>query len=105
MASVVAGSPWCSFACGSITLTSASVHTWHPPVCLCVQISLFLKYLFICFWLCWIFIAAGRLSLVAVSGGQSLVAVFKFLIAMASLAVDGAQALGARASVAAAHWL
>ena len=39
------------------------------------------------------------------SKGYGCVAVHGFLIAMASLAVDGAQALGARASVAAAQWL
>ena len=28
-----------------------------------------LMYIFIYFWLCWVFVAAGRLSLVAVSSG------------------------------------
>ena len=40
--------------------------------------------LFICFWLCWVFIAACGLSLVAASRGYSLVAVWGLLIAMAS---------------------
>ena len=31
----------------------------------------YLKYLFIYFWLCWVFVPALRLSLVAVSGGYS----------------------------------
>ena len=37
------------------------------------------------FWLCWVFIAARRLSLVAVSGGYSLVALRGLLIVVASL--------------------
>ena len=28
-------------------------------------------YLFVCFWLCWVFVAAHRLSLVATNGGYS----------------------------------
>ena len=40
-------------------------------------------YLFI--WLCWVFTAECRLSLAAVSGGYSLVAVCGLLIAAASL--------------------
>ena len=43
------------------------------------------------FWLHWVFVAARRLSLVAVSGGYS-VAVRRFLIAVASRC--GARALG-----------
>ena len=48
-------------------------------------------YMYIClliyFWLCWVFIAARGLSLVAVSRGYS-VAVHRFLIAVASLAAQ-----------------
>ena len=32
----------------------------------------FFKYLFIYFWLCWVFVAASRLSLVVVSAGYSI---------------------------------
>ena len=44
-------------------------------------ISLFVIY----FWLCWVFTAVLRLSLVTVSGGCSLVVVHALLIAVASL--------------------
>ena len=37
------------------------------------------------FWLCWVFTAAYRLSLVVASGGSSLVLVQGLLIALASL--------------------
>ena len=47
-----------------------------------VIISLYL------FWLPWIFIVAHRLSLVAVSGGYSLVGVGGFLISVASLVAE-----------------
>ena len=46
---------------------------------------IFLKFLFIYFWLCWVFIAAHRPSLVAASVGYSLVVVHRLLIAVASL--------------------
>ena len=48
-------------------------------------------YFILFFWLCWAFIAARGLSLVAVSGGYS-VAVHRLLIAVASYC--GARALG-----------
>ena len=38
--------------------------------------------------LCWVFVAASRLSLLATSGGYSLVAVYGLLIVVASLVVD-----------------
>ena len=44
-------------------------------------------YLFIYFSLCWVFVAACGLSLVAVIEGYSLVVVHGFLIAVASLVV------------------
>ena len=37
------------------------------------------------FWLCWVFIAAQGLSLVAASGGYFLVGVSRLLIVVASL--------------------
>ena len=40
------------------------------------------------FWLHWVFSAACRLSLVVVSRGYSLVAVYMFLIMAASLVVQ-----------------
>ena len=46
-------------------------------------------YLFIYLWLCWVFVAVHRLSLVAVSRGCSLVVVFGPLIVLASLVVLG----------------
>ena len=53
----------------------------HPP-------PFEIIYLFIYFWLHWIFIASHRLPLVVASVGYSLVAVLRFLIAVASLAAD-----------------
>ena len=44
-------------------------------------------YLFTYFWLCWVCLAACRLSLVAVSRGCSLVAVRGLLTVMASFVV------------------
>ena len=46
------------------------------------------KFLFISFWLHWVFIVAHRLSLVAASGGYSLVVVHGLLIALASLVAE-----------------
>ena len=49
---------------------------------------LFLKlYSFLNFWLCWVFVAARRLSLVVANGGYSLVLVHGLLVAMACLFV------------------
>ena len=39
-------------------------------------------------WLCWVFIAVLRFSLVVASGGYSLVAVCGFLSAVASLVAE-----------------
>ena len=50
------------------------------------------------FWLCWVFVAARRLSLVAASGGYSL-------LWCAGFSCCGARALGARASVVVARGL
>ena len=52
---------------------------------------IFLKkniYLFIYFWLRWVFIAAGGLSLVVASGGYSFIAVRRLLTAVASLVAE-----------------
>ena len=63
----------------------------EQPLIFTSDISLFIYFLnFIYFWLHWVFIAACRLSLVVVSGGFSCCR---------------ARALGARASVVAAHGL
>ena len=46
------------------------------------------KFLFIYFWLHWVFSAVSNLSLVAVSGGYSLVVLRGLLIAKASLVAE-----------------
>ena len=44
---------------------------------------------YLLFWLCWVFVAAQALPLVAMSrGGNSLVAVLRHLIAVASLVAE-----------------
>ena len=48
----------------------------------------FFKIYFICLCLCWVFIAALRLSLAAASRGYSLVAVLGLLIAVDSLVAE-----------------
>ena len=51
--------------------------------------SVFFKlFLFTLYWLCWVFSVACRLSLVAASGGCSLVTVLGLRIVMASLVVE-----------------
>ena len=59
--------------------------------------------LFIYFWLCWVFVAARAFSLVAVSGGYSLVAACG-LTAVASLVAEHGL-YGAWASVVVTHGL
>ena len=54
--------------------------------------------LFIYFWLCWVLVAAHRLSLIVASGGSSLVASVWVSHCRAS-SCGGAWALGTRASV------
>ena len=49
------------------------------------RINLWFSKIFIYFWLCWVFVAAHELPLVAVSGSYSLVVVCGLLIAVASL--------------------
>ena len=59
---------------------------------------------FLFIWLCWVFVAAHGLSLVAVNGGYSLVVECGFLIVVASLLVEH-RFLGMWASVVAARRL
>lgn len=46
----------------------------------------FIYFIYFYSWLCWVFTAAHRLTLVAASGGSSLVAVQGLLAAVAALA-------------------
>ena len=56
----------------------------------------FKKFFLIYFWLHWAFIAAHRLSLLEVSGGDSLVVVPRLLIVVASFVAEhGHQGVGA----------
>ena len=59
--------------------------------------------MYIYFWLHWVFVAACGLSLVAASGGYSLLWCTDFSLQW--LLLCGAQPLGARASVVVAHGL
>ena len=45
-------------------------------------------YHLIYFWLCWVFVAACRFSVVAVNGGYSLIAMCGLLIEVVSLVVE-----------------
>ena len=56
-------------------------------VCRNAAYLIFLSYLFI-YWLCWVFVAAHRLSLVVACGGQTLAVVCRLLIAVASRAAE-----------------
>ena len=58
-------------------------------------------YFILFFWLRWVFVAARRLSLVAASGGYSLLRYAGFSLRWLLLL----QALGAQASVVVAHGL
>ena len=49
---------------------------------------LFFFLILIYFWLCWVFIAVHGLSLVAMGGGYSLIAVHVLLIAVTSLVAE-----------------
>ena len=74
-------------------------HTILHSKCIFKQI-----YLLIYFWLCWVSVAAHRLSLVSESRSYSLVAMCQLLNVVASLVVEhGLQ--GSWASAAAARWL
>ena len=50
--------------------------------------TFFKKDLFIYFWLRWVFIGTGRLSLILASGGYSLLAVCGLLVEVASLVAE-----------------
>ena len=65
---------------------------------------LFFKfYLLIYFWLCWVTVAACRLSLVAASGGYSLVAMHGLIVVASLSAQHRLQHIWA--SAVAAPWL
>ena len=53
-----------------------------------VKSYFFFMYLFIYFCPCWVFIAVHGCSLIMVSGGYSLVVVYRLPIAVASLVVE-----------------
>ena len=53
-----------------------------------LSISNFLNFYLFIYWLCWVFVAAQGLSLVAKSGGCSPVEVCRLLIVVASLAAE-----------------
>ena len=79
------------------------LHQYHT-----VLTQLFFKKINLCayfnfFWLCWVFIAVCRLSLVAASRGYSSLRCMGF--SCSGFSCGGAQALGTRASVVAAHGL
>ena len=57
-----------------------------PHLLRCRKSNLF--FFFFNFCLCWVFAAEPKLSLVAVTGGSSLVVVLRLLIAVASLVAD-----------------
>ena len=58
-------------------------------ICYPCVLCFFKIYFYIYFWLCWVFVAAGGLSLVAVSGSYSLLQlVYRLLIAVASLVAE-----------------
>ena len=50
----------------------------------CLVVGFFFVCFFLSLWLCWVSIAVHRLSLVPVSGGYSLVALYRLLIVVAS---------------------
>ena len=56
--------------------------------CLKLEFIFQLKKIFICFWLLWVFVALGGLSLVMTSGGYFIVAVWELLIAVAPLVAE-----------------
>ena len=60
--------------------TSRQFRCWEYQIRVFFFINLFIYYLFIYFWLCWVFIAARGFSLVAVSRGYSLLWCAGFLL-------------------------
>ena len=71
-----------------------------------LKIMHFILFCLFIFWLPWVFIATLGLSLVAVSGGYSLVSVYGLLSAMVSLVAEHqVWLLGLQASIVAVHKL
>ena len=60
----------------------------NPPCCSFFFLYINVSISFIYIWLRWVFVAARGLSLVAVSGGYSFLAVHRLLIAVASLVAE-----------------
>ena len=86
-------------------ILSLYIHNLLIPDFISIMFSfLFLKQLFIYFWLRWVFVAARGLSLVGGEWGLLFVVVCGLLTAVASLCC-GVQALGAWASVVVARRL
>ena len=69
---------------------TGTTQAWAHEIISFFKINIYLFYL----WLRWVFIALHGPSPVAASMGYSLVGVLRLLLALASLAVCGAQALG-----------
>ena len=88
------------FVLASWFLTTGSVY--FVPIVLFMFLIYLFFILFYFFWLCWVFVAARRLSLVAPSGGYSSLWCAAFSLRNFC---HGAWVLGARASVVAAHRL
>ena len=62
---------------------------WLPDSSITVQVTHSFTYLLLCFWLCWVFVASHRLSLVVASGGYSLrCGVCGLLVAVAPLVTE-----------------
>ena len=53
-----------------------------------INVILFFSFLLLYFWLCWVFVAACRLSLVVASGGYSSLQCAGLLTAVASLVAE-----------------
>ena len=71
---------------GTLALFSPNLRTWRLSLCSPgLHINLFVLILFVCFWPCWVFVAALVLSLVTGSRGHSRVAASRCLTVGASL--------------------
>ena len=79
----------CTIFHRSCTISLSRQQCTRVPVCRHLCQEFFFKILSICFyfWLCWVFVAASRLSPAVVSGEYSLVAMCR-LIAVASLVAE-----------------
>ena len=89
------------FTCLSPDLRYSKISFYAVKVCGLFELRIFLRFIY--FWLCWVFIAAHRLSLVAASRGYSSLWCAGFSLRW--LLLCGARALGARASVVVARGL